>query len=189
MDRTGRISIEQEDRDTAVGSLGNLPVTKKGSRPPDTPFLPSRRLRAYAAMLEHLTEAGVVYRGSRKLEADVLRDLRVVGAVAISETDGEVTKLMDATEFVAECRTRMGKPPYTRFWELVRAMIPYQQAINDAFGLADLSPVSRQALGVMLVNWGKQLGLLERKRYHKGTRLDFRPRRTRETSLFDELVS
>jgi hypothetical protein len=167
MDRAGTVYPVAAERESVVAALGNLAVSKRGNRPVDAAFVPSRRLRVYLDILSDLAQGQKTPASGRRTRDAVLRDLRQLGAISVAE-DGTVTQIVSADDFVKNCKELMSTGPYKRFWEMVRDSVPYADAIKTAFDFEGLSYVSLEAYGIMLVNWGKQLGFLATKRYRRG---------------------
>ena len=142
----------------------------------------------YVSVLERLEHQVVTYRGGTRTESFVLRELRGLGAINF-EGIGPVSRVMTVDQFIDTCRAKMAARPYSEFWRLVKELTPYEEAIRVAFRYEDLAPSTRQSLGVMLVNWGKNLGFLDARRYRKGLRLDVRRAPLNDSSLFDGLFN
>lgn len=167
MDRGGTVYPIASDRESVVVALGNLAVSKRGQRPADAPFVPSRRLRVYVDTLSQVADGQKTLKAGRRTRDAVLRDLKALGMITVGK-DGTIRQAMEADEFVRHCKKLMSDGAYARFWRMVRDSTPYADAIRKAFSFAGLSEVSLEAYGIMLVNWGKQLGFLESRRYRKG---------------------
>ena len=144
-DRSGRISIASEGRDELITALGNLAIAKRGARPRDAAFVPSRRLSVYLSILARLETEPIKYCGGTRTESFVLRELQAIGAVRIAP-DHTVARIMDGEMFVGTCRQMMIQQPYTGFWELVRRSTPYDE--GDSTSLPTWRSISCQPTGL-----------------------------------------
>jgi hypothetical protein len=156
--RLGSLSSEE-----AAEKIGNLELTGRGERPGDAAFAPSVPWTTAAKVLEKAGMAPLGGAGLRRSETMAIIDLKRVGAL-VAQKDRSVAATESVAVFQERMHTLFSKQPYSRYWELLRKGVPWDEAMLKAFGFVNLTKSTRRWLGKRLANWGRQLGFLDRRR-------------------------
>ena len=162
VDADDNIHPETNDKQEILASLGNLNLAGRGSRPSDTPFVPSSSWSVAVRVLGMAAE-GVLLSELGKAAQAALCDLRRIGAVQAAGA-GRFIAVTDRVNLEQRVKNLFASEPYTSYWKDLRAGVIYPDAIATNFGLHGLAPGTRKDLGKKLANWGRALGFIQEPR-------------------------
>ena len=159
LDSSDTIIPVQGDKERLVQELGNLTLSGRGVRPALAPFVPTCVWTTASRVWIWMIEDGTTDRALTKGEQDARGGLVKLGAVIVDH-GRKFSAAWPEDAFEQRVGQLLSEDPYRTFWRLLKAGVPYDDAVETALGLTSLTSGTRVWMGKKLANWGRAFGYL-----------------------------